>query len=143
VHRPATFCLTLDSVQKNVDINAIVAKLMPLLKLNREEVLEILATPRSVIRRRLDHVTAQRFAKTLDLVGCNCTVEKETNGGYTIPISGPGATNQPLPAAYLSQSDPDDDEFEDGPGVSWSPPWIVRVWNALWDRLTRSRVQQW
>lgn len=138
VHRPATFCLTLDSIQKNVDTNAMVAKLVPLLKLEREAVLELLITPKAVIRRRLDHVTAQRFAKTLDLIGCNCTVEKETTEGVTIPISGPGV--QAVPMTDLSQSDPvDGDEVEPGPGVSWSPSWIVRVWEWL----TRSRVQQW
>lgn len=143
VHRPATFCLTLDSIQKNVDINAVVAKLIPLLKLEREQVLEILATPRSVVRRRLDHVTAQRFAKTLDLVGCNCTVEKETQDGYTIPISGPGVLAQQL--ADLSKSDPDDDEFDSTDADDPPPPpsLIARVAGAIWQRLTRSHVQQW
>jgi len=137
VHRPATFCLTLDSIQKNVDTNAVVAKLIPLLKLEREDVLELLLTPKAVIRRRLDHVSAQRLAKTLDLIGCNCTVEKELTEGVTIPISGPGVPAIPL--SSLSQSDPPEDEIEEGPGVSWSPSWIVR----FWEWLTRSRVQQW
>lgn len=143
VHRPATFCLTLDSVQKNVDIPAMVAKLVPLLKREREDVLEMLLTPKVVIRRRLDHVTAQRFAQTLDLIGCNCTVEKEMpDAGVTIPISGPGA--QALPMTNFSQSDPlDDDDIVAGPGVSWSPSWLLRLWQGLWERLTRSRVQQW
>ncbi|UUZ52732.1 hypothetical protein LP419_26375 [Massilia sp. H-1] len=59
-----------------MDRDAIVAKLIPLLKRDRDDVLQMLDTPKAVIRRRMDHVAAQRFAKTLDLVGCNCTVEK-------------------------------------------------------------------
>ncbi len=58
VHRPATFSITLDSVQKNVDRNAMVMKLVPLLKREADDVLELLATPRAVLKRRLDHVTA-------------------------------------------------------------------------------------
>lgn len=139
VHRPATFCLTFDSVQKNVDPEAMIRKLMPLLKRDRDEVLNMLATPKAVIRRRMDHVTAQRFAKTLDLIGCNCTVEKElAEQGVTIPISGPGA----LPPAMLSNKEAPEDEAEytsDLGDVSWSPPLLVRIW----DWLTRSRVQQW
>lgn len=135
VHRPATFCLTLDSIQKNVDRDAIVAKLVPLLRRDRDDVLQMLATPRAVIRRRMDHVSAQRFAKTLDLIGCNCTVEKELGEqGMTIPISGPGARAVPIPPTYLSQSDPIDDEPDER-----SPSLLSR----LWQRLTRRRVQQW
>ncbi|SHG39330.1 hypothetical protein [Massilia sp. CF038] len=134
VHRPATFCLTLDSIQKLVDQDAMIDKLMPLLKRDRDEVLIMLATPKAVIRRRLDHVSAQRLAKTLDLIGCNCTVEKElAEDGMTIPISGPGARAAPIPSTYLSQSDPIDDE----------PVRRASLLSRLWERVTRSRVQQW
>lgn len=134
VHRPATFSITLDSIQKHVDQEAMIAKLIPLLKRERDDVLHMLATPRAVIRRRLDHVTAQRFAKTLDLIGCNCTVEKElSDQGMTIPISGPGARAVPIPPTYLSQSDPIDEDDDKPPSI----------WSRIWQRLTRAHVQQW
>ena len=91
VHRPATFCLTLDSVQQLVDEEAMIAKLMPLLKRERDDVLHMLYTRKAVIRRRLDHVSAQRLAKTLDLIGCNVTVEKDVrwvDQGHIITSAG-------------------------------------------------------
>ena len=133
VHRPATFSITLDSLQKNVDREAIVAKLVPLFKRSPEEIREVLALPKAVFKRRLDHVTAQRFVRTLDLIGCNCTVEKEIPElGVTIPISGPGvvaqqpsAQNEPFDSRSTRQKDL---------GVSWQPCWIVRVWEKVANR---------
>lgn len=126
VHRPATFCVTLGDIQKHVDRRAIVAKLVPLFKRTPEEVEALLDTPRAVLRRRLDHVSAQRLVKTLDLVGCNCTVEKEmAETGVSIPISGPGlaATAALLPPA----GDTFDSSLPGESGVSWSPGWISRL----------------
>ena len=131
VHRPATFSITLDSIQKNVDREAIVAKLVPLFKRSPEEVREVLALPKAVLKRRLDHVTAQRFARTLDLIGCNCTVEKEMPElGVTIPISGPGVV-APQPRA---QNDAFDSREANDKGVSWQPCWMVRVWDKVANR---------
>ena len=140
VHRPATFCVTLDSIQAHVDRRAIIKKLVPLFKRTPEEVDAMLDTPRAVLRRRLDHVAAQRLARTLDLVGCNCTVEKETpEPGVTIPLSGPG-----LVASAAVQPRAQNDEFDSssphdnaprGKGVSWSPCWVSRVI----DKMSRKR----
>lgn len=137
VHRPATFCVTLGEIQKHVDRRAIIAKLVPLFKRTPEEVEMLLDTPRAVLRRRLDHVAAQRLVKTLDLVGCNCTVEKEMPElGVSIPISGPGlvATAAMLPA----QNDTFDSSLPGEKGVSWQPCWISR----MLDKVTRRR-QSW
>ncbi len=128
VHRPATFSITLDSLQKNVDREAIVAKLVPLFKRTPEEVREVLDLPKAVFKRRLDHVTAQRFARTLDLIGCNCTVEKEMPElGVTIPISGPGVIARPP----VPQNDHFDSRSADDKGVSWQPCWVVRAWEKV------------
>ena len=128
VHRPATFSVTLDSIQKNVDREAVVAKLVPLFKRSPEEVREVLALPKAVLKRRLDHVTAQRFARTLDLVGCNCTVEKEMPElGVTIPISGPGV----VAAQPSAQNEPFDSRAPYAKGVSWEPCWVARVWDKV------------
>lgn len=126
VHRPATFCVTLGDIQKHVDRRAIVAKLVPLFKRDAHEVEILLDTPRAVLRRRLDHVSAQRLVKTLDLIGCNCTVEKEMPElGVTIPISGPGLA---VTAALLpSPEDTFDSSLPGDKGVSWSPGWIARL----------------
>lgn len=98
VHRPATFSVTLGAIQKHVDRQAMINKLVPLLKRSPVEVSQLLDTPHAVLKHRLDHVTAQRFAKTLDLVGCDCTIEKEMPDlGVTIPISGPRAAGLPVP----------------------------------------------
>ena len=128
VHRPATFSITLDSIQKNVDREAIVAKLVPLFKRSPEEVREVLALPKAVLKRRLDHVTAQRFARTLDLIGCNCTVEKEMPElGVTIPISGPGVVAPRISA----QNEAFDSRSPHDKGVSWQPCWVARVWDKV------------
>ncbi|WP_426102966.1 hypothetical protein [Massilia sp. TSP1-1-2] len=130
VHRPATFSITLDSIQKNVDREAIVAKLVPLFKRSPEEVREVLAMPKAVLKRRLDHVTAQRFSRTLDLIGCNCTVEKEMPElGVTIPISGPGVVAI-QPSAQNEQFD-SRSPHEKSAGVSWQPSWVSRVWDKV------------
>jgi hypothetical protein len=131
VHRPATFCLTLTSMQKNVDRNAMVAKLVPLLKRSQEDVRELLATPNGVLKRRLDHVTAQRFVKTLDLIGCNCTIEKElSEQGVTIPISGPGALAPP-PVLSLAENDEYDSSLPEEKRPSWPASWLLRAWDKL------------
>ncbi len=131
VHRPATFSITLDSLQKNVDREAIVTKLVPLFKRTPEEVRDVLALPKAVLKRRLDHVTAQRFVRTLDLVGCNCTIEKEMPElGVTIPISGPGVVAQ-QPSA---QNEPFDSSGPNERGVSWSPCWLARMWDKMGKR---------
>lgn len=128
VHRPATFSVTLDSLQKNVDREAIVAKLVPLFKRTPEEVRDVLALPRAVLKRRLDHVTAQRFVRTLDLVGCNCSVEKEIPElGVTIPISGPALRAAPSDENFDSRSAKEK-------GASFSPCWVARVWDKVANR---------
>ena len=136
VHRPATFSVTLGNIQKHVDRRAMVAKLVPLLKRSPDEVEQLLATPQAVLKRKLDHVTAQRFSKTLDLIGCDCNIEKELPDlGVTIPISGPGA----VPAPPVRESYPFDAELNtasgDEKGVSWSPSWVSR----MWDKFARRR----
>jgi len=132
VHRPATFSVTLGHIQKYVDRKAMVAKLVPLLKRSEEEVEQLLDTPQGVLKRRLDHVTAQRFSKTLDLIGCDCTIEKELPDlGVTIAISGPGA----VPPPPVSHSYPFEAELNkpigDQKGVSWSPSWVFRAWDKF------------
>lgn len=128
MHRPATFSITLDSIQKNVDPEAIVAELVPLFKRSPDEVRAVLALPKAVLKRSLDHVTAQRFARTLDLIGCNCTVEKEMPElGVTIPISGPGV----VAPQRRAQNDAFDSRTPASPGVSWQPCWVVRVWDKV------------
>ena len=77
VYRPATFSVVFRGVQKNVNTRAMVAKLEPLLKMGSEQVLRTLSTPNVMLKCRLDYVVAQRFVATMDLIGCNCTVEKE------------------------------------------------------------------
>lgn len=137
VHRPATFCVTLGSIQKNVDVNAMVAKLVPLLKRSPEEVRELLATPQGVIKRRLDHVTAQRFSKTLDLIGCDCTIEKEVPElGVTIPISGPRALAPPAVLSW-AENEEFDSSLPQEKRVSWPASWFLRVW----DKMSRPRRQ--
>ena len=128
VHRPATFSVTLSSIQKHVDRNAMVAKLVPLLKRPKEEVEALIDTPKSVLKRKLDHVTAQRFSKTLDLIGCDCTIEKEMPDlGVTIPISGPGALPPP-PIDMAQQYQQFDSSVRmEEKGVSWSPSWVARM----------------
>ena len=132
VHRPATFSVTLGNIQKHVDRKAMVAKLVPLLKRSQEEVEQLLSTPNAVLKRKLDHVTAQRFSKTLDLIGCDCTIEKELPDlGVTIPISGPGA----VPPPPVSESYPFEEfDSSDGKGVSWSPSWVSRLLDKVGKR---------
>ena len=77
VYRPATFSVVFRGIQKNVNLQAMVSKLMPLLKMGREQVLRAIGTPNVMLKCRLDYVTAKRFASTMDLLGCDCTVEKE------------------------------------------------------------------
>ena len=125
VHRPATFSVTVSNIQKHVDRKAMVDKLAPLLKRSHEDIEQLLATPNAVLKRKLDHVTAQRFSRTLDLIGCDCTIEKEMPDlGVTIPISGPGA----VPPPPVSQSYPFEEfDSSDGQSVSWSPGWFARL----------------
>ena len=132
VHRPATFSVTLGNIQKHVDRRAMVAKLVPLLKRSQEEVEQLLATPHAVLKRKLDHVTAQRFSKTLDLIGCDCNIEKELPDlGVTIPISGPGAVPPPpVRKSYPFEAELDKAKDDDS-GVSWSPSWVSRVWDKV------------
>jgi hypothetical protein len=130
VHRPATFSVTLGNIQKFVDPEAMVAKLVPLLKREPEEVRELLATPQAVLKRRLDHVTAQRFAKTLDLIGCDCTIEKELPDlGVTVPISGPGALPPPPVEAWAQNEEFDSAKPDDN--TSWPASWFMRVWDKV------------
>ena len=132
VHRPATFSVTLGKIQKYVDHDAMVAKLVPLLKREPEDVRELLATPHAVLKRRLDHVTAQRFAQTLDLIGCDCTVEKEMPDlGVTIPISGPGALPPPPVEAWAQNDEFDTSLPEQEKRLPWPASWLVRVWGKL------------
>jgi hypothetical protein len=128
VHRPATFSITLNSIQKNVDPDAIVAKLVPLFKRTPDEVRAVLAMPNAVLKRRLDHVTAQRFVRTLDLIGCNCTIEKEVPElGFTIPISGAGMA-MPQPSA---PNEPYDSRSPEDLFTPARPGWLARLWNKL------------
>jgi hypothetical protein len=131
VHRPATFSVTLGNIQKYVDPDAMVAKLVPLLKRDADDVRDLLATPNAVLKRRLDHVTAQRFAKTLDLIGCDCTIEKELPDlGVTVPISGPGAVPPP-PVEAWSQSDDFDTTIAGERQPSWPAAFLMRVWDKV------------
>ena len=134
VHRPATFSVTIGNIQKHVDHDAMVAKLVPLLKREPGEVQDLLATPRAVLKRRLDHVTAQRFARTLDLIGCDCSVEKELPElGVTLPISGPGAV-QPPPVTPWSLKE----EFDTSlPGDDSFPSWLSLLLRRLRDKFSR------
>jgi hypothetical protein len=134
VHRPATFSVTIGKIQKNVDHDAVVAKLVPLLKRPPSEVQELLLTPRAVLKRRLDHVTAQRFVQTLDLIGCDCTIEKEMPElGVTLPISGPGAVAPP-PVPSWAQND----EFDTSlPEPEKRPSWLASMLLGLWEKLVR------
>ena len=84
VHRPATFRVVLQGVSKDVITRDLATKLVPLLKRSDDEVLAILSRPQSVLKRRLDHVTAQRFAETLGMIGCHCVVEKELGEGAVL-----------------------------------------------------------
>ncbi|MFL6659084.1 MAG: hypothetical protein ACJ8GW_13485 [Massilia sp.] len=131
VHRPATFSVTLGNIQKNVDREAMIAKLVPLLKRTPHEVITLLETPNAVLKRRLDHVTAQRFAKTLDLVGCDCTIEKETSEmGVTVPISGPGVLAPPVVVSYSER-----DEFDSSMPEEPQPSLLKVVWRRIYDKL--------
>ncbi len=136
VHRPATFSVTLANVQKHVDRKAMVAKLVPLLKRPKEEVEQLLDTPKAVLKRKLDHVAAQRFTKTLDLIGCDCTIEKELPDlGVTIPISGPGALPPP-PISYAERYD----EFDSSvPGEEKGPPWPASWIIRVLEKMSRNR----
>lgn len=95
VYRPATFCVAFKNVQKNVNTDAMVNKLMPLLKASREEVLTAIRTPDILLKCRLDYVTAKRFVATMDLIGCNCTIEKEV----LVPLAGAAAAGISAAAA--------------------------------------------
>ena len=128
VHRPATFSVTVGNIQKHVDRKAMVAKLVPLLKRSQEDVEQLLDTPHGVIKRRLDHVTAQRLSKTLDLIGCDCTIEKEMPDlGLTIPISGPGA----LPPPPVRESYPFQAGLETAAANDRGVSWVARVWDKV------------
>lgn len=95
VYRPATFSVAFKNVQKNVNTDAMVNKLMPLLKASREEVLTAIRTPDILLKCRLDYVTAKRFVATMDLIGCNCTIEKEV----LVPLAGAAAAGISAAAA--------------------------------------------
>jgi hypothetical protein len=135
VHRPATFSVTIGKIQKNVDHDAMVLRLVPLLKREPSEVQELLATPRAVLKRRLDHVTAQRFSQTLELIGCDCTIEKEMPElGVTLPISGPGAVAPPAVVRW-AQNDEFDSSLPARPKQpSWPASWFLRVWDKVANR---------
>ena len=132
VHRPATFSVTIGNIQKHVNHDVMVAKLVPLLKREPSEVQELLATPRAVLKRRLDHVTAQRFVQTLDLIGCNCTIEKEMPElGVTLPISGPGAVAPPPVSSWIQNDEFDTSLPEQKRHLSWPVAWLLRLWEKL------------
>ena len=79
-------------------------------------------TPEEVVTR------LQRFVRTLDLIGCNCTIEKEMPElGVTIPISGPGM----VPMQPGAQNDVFDSRSPHDKGVSWQPCWVFRVWDKV------------
>jgi len=134
VHRPATFSVTLGTIQKNVDRNAMIAKLVPLLKRTPEDVAELLDTPEAVLKRRLDHVTAQRFVKTLDLIGCDCTIEKELPElGVTVPIYGPGVLSA-APTVSFAENDEFDSSRPGEKRPSWPASWLLRIWDKVANR---------
>lgn len=125
VYRPASFSVAFVGVQKHVNIEAMVAKLMPLLKASRDDVLTAISTPNTLLKSRLDYVTAKRFAATMDLIGCDCLIEKEIMITEAAPAEAAviqvAAEVPPRPMARLEIDAPD------GKGVSWSPSWIARV----------------
>lgn len=139
VYRPATFSVVFSGVQKNVNIDAMVSKLMPLLKASRAEVMAALGTPHVMLKCRLDYVTATRFAATMDLIGCNCTIEKEVLvpvGGNltanTFAASQAGANVMP-PAALRVEEAPmgrfqvDEPDARSGRVLRGGPSWFARV----------------
>jgi hypothetical protein len=134
VHRPATFSVTVGNIQPHVDRNVMIGRLAPLLKRTPEEIATLLDTPNGALKRRLDHVTAQRLAKTLDLIGCNCNVEKELPElGLSVPISGPGAVTPP-PVISWAERDEYDSAMPEPERVSALRSWLAGLWNRLTHR---------
>lgn len=125
VYRPASFSVAFVGVQKHVNIDAMVTKLMPLLKASRDDVLTAISSPNTLLKCRLDYVTAKRFAATMDLIGCDCVIEKDimiTEAAPVVDTAPPAAAQiEARPMARLEIEAPE------SKGVSWSPSWIARV----------------
>ncbi len=102
VHRPATFRVLFSGVSNNVITRDLATKLVPLLKRTDDEVLQIISRPGSVMKRRLDHVTAKRFVQTMELIGCECYIEKETGDGAVLA----GARGRRAAAGCHHDADP-------------------------------------
>ena len=132
VHRPATFRVLFCGVSKNVITRDLATKLVPLLKRTDDEVLQIISRPGSVLKRRLDHVTAKRFVQTMELIGCACEIDKEVGDGAVI-VAPSGETPSRTGVANEARMAPDaaaETEPEE-PGSSW----VARAW----DRISGSR----
>ena len=138
VYRPATFSVNLVGMQKNVNVGAMVSKLVPLLKLSPARVLILLDTPNGVVKRGLNYVAAQRFMATMELIGADCCVVKE--GSASAQGTARAAAKMPVPrvaAAPIKLRKPVanigesrlmmDDFYDDGAGQGWSPSWMRRV----------------
>ncbi len=135
VYRPATFSVVFSGVQKNVNVDAMVSKLMPLLKASRAEVMAALGTPHVMLKCRLDYVTATRFAATMDLIGCNCTIEKEV----LVPVGGNLSANtlaaSQAQESVIAQRDDapmgrfqiDEPDGRSGRVLRGGPSWFARV----------------
>jgi hypothetical protein len=132
VHRPATFSVTVGNIQPHVDRAVMLGRLAALLKRAPEEIAELLDTPHAPLKRRLDHVTAQRLAKTLDLIGCDCNVEKELPElGLSVAISGPGAVTPPPVISWAER-----DEYDSAMPETPPPPLLIAFLSRLWHMLT-------
>ncbi len=132
VHRPATFRVLFSGVSNNVIARDLATKLVPLLKRTDDEVLQLISRPGSVLKRRLDHVTAKRFVQTMDLIGCVCQIEKEVGDGAVLvaPSSDSSARSVPANEAKMAAEAPTDAKPEEASGS-----WVARAW----DRISGSR----
>lgn len=131
VHRPATFRVVLQAVSNDVITRDLATKLVPLLKRSDDEVLAILSRPQTVLKRRLDHVTAQRFAETLGLIGCICVVEKELGEGAVLvaPFTPPPVVRPADVAANTPHAEEPQDARTEQSG-SWVTKVLSRVGRA-------------
>ncbi len=137
VHRPALFKVLFSGVSNNVITRDLATKLVPLLKRSDDEVLQIISRPGSVMKRRLDHVTAKRFVQTMSLIGCACHIEKETGEGAVLvapsqgtrtrgvpaneaemAVEAPAPAPQPQPAAEIKPEEP-------------AGSWVSRTWDRI------------
>lgn len=141
VYRPARFRVVLASIQKNVNTGAMLGKLVPLLKCTPEQAAAMLATPNAVIRSRLDHVSAQRLVATMQLLGCNCTIEKEPSRSAQKAAAKAGAA-PPLPramAARAREAAPSAFALAYRSVVERAVQFMQALLERVWERMTATR----